>query len=54
MKQTELYCEKNNDKYNHFFPSILQVKSCGAKKENIIKVLVMEIKENETPTHYGW
>lgn len=51
---TELYCEKLNGIYEDFYPSILQVEMCGAKKEDIVKVRVREPKRNEINTHWGW
>ena len=52
MKQTKLFCHKANNEYMHFYPSIIQVKMCG--DEEVIEVIVRELQENETPTHWGW
>jgi len=52
MKQTKLFCHKVNNKYMDFYPSVIQVKMCG--DEEVIKVIVREAQESETPTHYGW
>ena len=54
MKQTKLFCHKVNDEYMHFYPSVIQVKMCGVKQEDIIEVIVREVQESEIPTYWGW
>lgn len=54
MKQTKLFCEKDKTRYINFFSKIIQVKMCGANEEDIIRVNVREVNNNENPTHYGW
>lgn len=50
----EMYCGKTTEnEYMDFFESILQVKMCGHKNKDIVKVTIVEANDC-AGTHYGY
>jgi hypothetical protein len=51
----KLYCQKIKDKseYRNFYKNIVAVSMCGAKKEDIVQVMISEV-ETDNPTHWAY
>ncbi|MEK3955673.1 hypothetical protein [Psychrobacillus sp. FSL K6-1464] len=50
-----LYCEKDREtgEYQHFYSNKIAVSMCGAKKSDIVEVLVIESTEEDC-THWAY